>query len=59
MTTILRDATLVTNVLWPKEMNHLLKEMSAERDEYLKILRQTDSTNQNLPSCCTKLPDFE
>ncbi|KAI6220728.1 hypothetical protein M3Y95_01026800 [Aphelenchoides besseyi] len=38
---ILRNATLITDILWPKHMNHLLREMSAERDDYLRILRRS------------------
>ncbi|KAI6242269.1 hypothetical protein M3Y99_00240700 [Aphelenchoides fujianensis] len=48
MAEILKNATYITDVLWPPDMNHLLREMSAERREYLELLRraaaQTDAT---------------
>lgn len=61
MTTILKDAALVVNACWPTEMNHLLKEMSAERQEYLEILKQTDEnqSRKDSNSCInTQLPDI-
>ncbi|KAI6243301.1 Nuclear Hormone Receptor family [Aphelenchoides fujianensis] len=48
MAEIMKNATYITDVLWPPDMNHLLREMSAERREYLELLRraaaQTDAT---------------
>ncbi|KAI6186113.1 hypothetical protein M3Y98_00097500 [Aphelenchoides besseyi] len=42
MSDIMRNRTLITDILWPKHLNHLLRKMSAERDNYLRILRRSD-----------------
>jgi hypothetical protein len=41
---ILQEATLITRIFWPKDMDHLLNEMTCDRDAYMEILRNADES---------------
>ncbi|KAI6170766.1 Nuclear hormone receptor family member nhr-86 [Aphelenchoides bicaudatus] len=41
---ILQEATLITRIFWPKDMDHLLNELTCDRDAYVEILRNADES---------------
>ncbi|KAI6232775.1 hypothetical protein M3Y99_00988800 [Aphelenchoides fujianensis] len=50
MAVVMKNASLLTDLLWPKDEKHLLREMSTERPAYLEILRRTaDATTFPTP----------
>ncbi|KAI6240820.1 hypothetical protein M3Y99_00425900 [Aphelenchoides fujianensis] len=50
MAVVMKNASLLTDLLWPKDEKHLLREMSTERPAYLEILRKTaDATTFPTP----------
>ncbi|KAI6243299.1 hypothetical protein M3Y99_00124000 [Aphelenchoides fujianensis] len=41
---ILQEATLITRIFWPTDMDHLLNELTCDRDAYVEILRNADES---------------
>ncbi|KAI6198457.1 hypothetical protein M3Y96_00521300 [Aphelenchoides besseyi] len=42
---ILQETTLITRIFWPTNMDHLLSELTCDRDAYVEILRNADESS--------------